>query len=275
MTTETQNVRKTLQAPHVHKQWMDHYRVPENETFFAYVFDYIVQILGATTDHKILDMGCGSCAHSVRLAQRGFSVVAADFSESILHTARERVQRLDMEHQIEIRRENLLKLSFDQDSFNYIVCWGVLMHIPDVARAVEELARVLRPEGMLVLSEANQSSLEAKVMRKLRAFKNSTEETVRPQPSGLESWAQTPQGTLLTRLADIPWLIRRFSMHGLTLYKRRAGQFSEMYTRFSSPTAKRAIHTFNHFWFRHIRSPSLAFGNGMVFKKNGKQNIRL
>ena len=48
----------------------------------------------------VLDLGCGTGAHAVRLAQRGYEVVGVDLSEDMLRIARDRarsVPRLDVE----------------------------------------------------------------------------------------------------------------------------------------------------------------------------------
>src|SRR5919112_2064790 len=85
-----------------------------------------------------------------RLPRRGFGVRAVDFSESALEMGRAYVEAQGLGDRIELGRESLLELSFPDESFDYALCWGVLMHVPDAERAVAELARVLRPGGMLV-----------------------------------------------------------------------------------------------------------------------------
>ena len=77
----------------------------------------------------------------------------------------------------------------------------------------------------------------------------------------------TPAGTLLTRQADISWLIRRFETMGLRLRKRVAGQFTELYTRFQWSLPRKLIHAFNGLWFRCLKVPHPAFGNLLIFEK--------
>jgi len=68
----SEDVKNTLAKLDVHEEWVKHYRTPENEPFFKLAFDYIAGVLDAPRDSIILDAGCGTCQHSVRLAKRGF-----------------------------------------------------------------------------------------------------------------------------------------------------------------------------------------------------------
>lgn len=63
----------------IHGKWVSMYRTSEAQAFYEMAFDEITRRLGAPRDAVILDAGCGSCAKSVLLAQRGFRVVGADF----------------------------------------------------------------------------------------------------------------------------------------------------------------------------------------------------
>jgi SAM-dependent methyltransferase len=62
-------------------------------------------------------------------------------------------------------------MPFGDDSFDIVYCFGVLMHIPDVDRAVAEIKRVLKPGGILLLMVYNRSSVnyhvEIMFLRKL------------------------------------------------------------------------------------------------------------
>jgi hypothetical protein len=141
------------------------------------------------------------------------------------------------------------------------------MHVPAVQVAVAELARILDSGGVLVISEANLRSLQATVFRWLRRLFGRRSTTQLRTPAGVEFWESTGTGKVMTRQSDIPWLVAECSRLGLELLERRAGQFTETYTMFSSKVLRRLIHAFNRFWFTRIRYPGPAFGNLLVFVK--------
>jgi SAM-dependent methyltransferase len=64
-----------------------------------------------------------------------------------------------------IRHEDTTRLSFGSDSFDCILSFDVLEHIPDYRRALREMARCLRPGGVLLLSAPFVSDIYATRVR--------------------------------------------------------------------------------------------------------------
>jgi ubiquinone/menaquinone biosynthesis C-methylase UbiE len=260
-------VQNLLARPEMHRQWEGDYRTAENEKFYELAFDYIVRCVQAPPDAAFLDAGCGPAAHSVRLARHGFKVHAVDFSTSALGMARDYIAARGMDHRITLQRSSLLNLSFPSSSFDYVLCWGVLMHIPEVERAILELARVVSRGGVLVISESNKSSLEAVVVRNLKRLLSREKASEKERPEGVEYWKDKDGDALVTRQANISWLIRCLEENGLVLERRLPGQFSESYTRVSTEALKKLVHKFNKFWFERVRWAGPAFGNILIFRK--------
>ncbi len=263
-------VAEYLAKPAIHRQWEGDYRTPENEEFYNLACDALAKTLRAPADSLLLDAGCGPGYHSMRFARRGFRVQALDFSESALEQAAANIHASGLDDRITLQQGSLLDLPFPDGHFPYVLCWGVLMHIPDVDRALAELARVVRPGGTLILSEANCRSLQGWGFRLMkRWFGREKAELVRT-PAGVESWVTRDSGKLVTRETDIPWLIARCGQLGLTLQQRRAGQFTEAYTRVPTRLLKKLVHACNRVWFQWVRSPGPAFGNLLVFRKTAR-----
>ena len=91
--------------------------------------------------------------------------MATDYSKSILERARWNVERNGLVDHIEVRREDILDLSFPTDRFDLTFCFGVLMYIPGVERALSGLVRVSKPGGYVVLEEINAHSPETLLLR--------------------------------------------------------------------------------------------------------------
>lgn len=265
----TTEVEKTLTRPEVHGKWERSYRTAENEKFVRLACDHAIRALSPPQGATFLDAGCGIGAHSIELAKRGYSVVAFDLYEQVLSDAQRAIEAAGLQDRITVRQENLRALSFDSETFDYIWCWGVLMHIPDLEAAVSELSRVLRKGGALIVSEGNMHSFDSVLLRVLKRVSNKGGTVPLSTPSGMEYWTQTPVGDLLTRHANVGWLINLFRSHKLVVENRRAGEFTEMYTRFSFPPLATFLHSFNRVWFRLIMLPHPAFGNLLILRKEG------
>jgi SAM-dependent methyltransferase len=250
---------------HIHSKWAATYRTAEAQAFYEMAFDEIARRLAAPRDAVILDAGCGSCAKSVLLAARGFRVVGTDFSADALALAGETIRCHGAEERITTRQGDLLNMPFEDGEFSYVLCWGVLMHVPDVQRALAELARVLKPGGVLVTSEANMYSLQAIGMRWLKRLLGRGR-LVRT-PAGLVCHEQTEHGELVTRETDIAWYVAELNRLGLGLSARLSGQFTELYVVTPWRPVRRLIHAWNHFWFSVVGLARPAVANILIFRK--------
>jgi len=100
---------------------------------------------------RVLDLGCGIGFWTAEFAMRGLQhLVAADLTEQALALTRRRLEATG--GVAELRLENAESLTFADESFDHVNCQGVIHHTPDTARAVSEIARVLRSEGTASIS---------------------------------------------------------------------------------------------------------------------------
>jgi SAM-dependent methyltransferase len=110
------------------------------------------------TGHKILDIGCGSGRHTCAASRlEKVFVIGSDVS---LEDVKEARARLAYEEALGCQRggfwatlvSDITGLPFQDDYFDMVICSEVLEHIPDQQKAIEELTRVLKPGGDLVVS---------------------------------------------------------------------------------------------------------------------------
>ena len=152
---------------------------------------------------------------------------------------------------------------------------GVLMHVPEVATAISELSRIIAPGGKIAISEANMNSWQSKSLRLIKKILRRERAEVIRTPAGIENWEETEEGRLMTRQANISWLIREFESHGFELLDHRAGQFSEMYWVVPTRFLMKLKHWINSIWFRRVRRPQPAFGNIVILEKNSEHQHSL
>jgi len=262
------DVLPTLRDLGVHESWSSGYRTAENEAFYDLAFDHIAQVFGPPAGDAVLDAGCGSCTKSIHLARRGYSVLGIDLSEKVLELGRREVDAAGLAGRISLRCENLTSIGLEDASFGRIMCWGVLMHVPQVEKAIAELSRVARPNALIVVSEGNVRSLQAVGLRTAKRLLGRERAELRATAAGLEFWEDTPSGKLMTRQARIDWIVRQFGQYGVKLVRRRAGQFSELFTLLPWKPARKVVHSWNSLWFRWPALAGPSFGNLLVFRKD-------
>jgi tellurite methyltransferase len=109
-----------------------------------------LDLLKARAARRALDLGCGVGRHARLLADAGFEVHAADASASGLAYARAQ----DPGGAIRFAHSDFTALPFAPAVFDFALAWNVIYHGDRVivARALAELARVLRPGGLLLIT---------------------------------------------------------------------------------------------------------------------------
>lgn len=120
-------------------------------------------VAGATRGHeepRVLDVGCGTGNLTRHLLALGAHVTAADLSPGLLA---EVAKRFAGTGRLETQRLNGVDLRPLADaSFDLVIAYSVLHHVPDYAALVRDMARVVRPGGLLMIdherSEGSWSS---------------------------------------------------------------------------------------------------------------------
>jgi SAM-dependent methyltransferase len=105
-----------------------------------------IQLSGAM---NVLDVGCGEGRFCRLLAAEGLSTAGIDPSESLIRQAR----RLHPEG--DYRVAGAEELPFGNETFDLVVAYLSLIDIPDIEAAIDEMDRVLRPGGHLLIANLN------------------------------------------------------------------------------------------------------------------------
>jgi SAM-dependent methyltransferase len=125
-------------------EWTRWAREPGHDAYWFYrdEFREFVPPPGSST----LEIGCGEGRISRDLTDLGHRVTAIDIAPSLVAAAQaagsaERYQVADATN-----------LPFEDNKFDRVIAYNVLMDVPDMPAAIDEAARVLAPEGQLTIS---------------------------------------------------------------------------------------------------------------------------
>ena len=99
---------------------------------------------------QVLEIGLGEGSDSERLIRQGARWSGADLTAESVARVRTRLTLRELPYQ-ELRQASALGLPFPDNAFDMVFSHGVLHHVPNITRAQQEIHRVLRPGGELVI----------------------------------------------------------------------------------------------------------------------------
>lgn len=105
---------------------------------------------------RLLDVGCATGLFLNAAHQQGWQVEGVELSTHAAEYARRQFG-------LSVFQGTLEQASFSAGTFDVVTMWDVLEHVIDPRETVREVARVLRPGGLLALSLPNPRAIQARV----------------------------------------------------------------------------------------------------------------
>lgn len=183
------------EQPAVDLEWDDRDVVPERVTpDLTFLFDKMIEITIGKVDSvegdMVLDIGCGRAVDAIKVAAKGGSAVGLEPSRTMLDHSRKCVD--DSGTSVYLVQGIGETLPFRAGSFDWVMCKGALDHFPDPYKAIEEIARVLKPDGRAVISIANFESLGHRLGRNVHRI---TRFLPHKHPEKRQAWETPPDHT--------------------------------------------------------------------------------
>lgn len=105
---------------------------------------------------RVLDIGCGTGALTLRAAQRGANVKGIDISPQMLEIALERVKRAGLTQSVELAEMGVAELDREEaqryDAVTSGLCLSELS-ADEVRYTLKQVVRILRPGGLLLIAD--------------------------------------------------------------------------------------------------------------------------
>lgn len=113
-----------------------------------------VEHIALRPGERVLDVCCGTGGSALPAAERVGSegqVIAADLAERLVALGAAKAEERGLEN-IEFRVGDMLDLGYPDASFDAVVCVFGIFFVPDMAAALKELWRMVRPGGRLAIT---------------------------------------------------------------------------------------------------------------------------
>ncbi len=147
-----QNVRLALRQFYQTSEAYAKHLQKETEAYFTRYLRLIEQY--ARGAENVLDAGCGTGLSSLMLSRVKRRVVGMDLSEFFLRQGGD----FRINPNLHFISGDMMELPFSNESFDLIGSYLVISFVPDVPRALDEMVRVLRPGGTVLIITPNQLS---------------------------------------------------------------------------------------------------------------------
>src|SRR5579859_7132205 len=112
---------------------------------------------------RVLDVACGTGNSAIPMARRGTIVTGVDIAPNLLEQARERAAAEGVE--VTFDEGDAEQLPYADASFDAVVTMFGAMFAPRPALFASELARVLRPGGLLAMANWNPAGFTGKMFK--------------------------------------------------------------------------------------------------------------
>jgi demethylmenaquinone methyltransferase/2-methoxy-6-polyprenyl-1,4-benzoquinol methylase len=110
----------------------------------------LVNRIAVEEPKRVLDVATGTAGVAIELARRTRAVVTGiDISEAMLRRGRERVGALGLQGRIHLESGRAEQIPVSSASFDAVSFTYLLRYVPDPAATVAEMARTIRPGGVM------------------------------------------------------------------------------------------------------------------------------
>lgn len=145
---------------------------------------------------KILEAGTGKGYFALALAKEGYPFVTFDISAHEQHFAKLNLSYFGFSNLVDFRIENAECTSFIDQSFDIIFAVNIIHHLHNPYKVIEELIRLLSPQGKLVLADFTETGF--KIMDKIHELEGNTHDVGKAILSDIKLYLQ-PKGFFTTK----------------------------------------------------------------------------
>src|SRR5439155_1082768 len=124
------------------------------DPLLRHLTDKILQLIDLPGG-RALDVGCGAGRLAVALARRGFEVDGVDVAASVVEQAAQLASEAGISARFFVADFRQPDARFPDETYDLVVCSEVVEHVESWRSVLDNIARVLKPGGLLLLTTPN------------------------------------------------------------------------------------------------------------------------
>ena len=132
------------------EKWDELYYTSELEVFL----ERFVLEFGLKKEMKILDVGTGTgilISFLLKAIGPDGSITAVDYAEKMIQKCKSKYSH---HPNVTFQLQDLKQISLPSNSFDAVTCFGLFPHLENKEKALQQVSRVLKPGGKLVIAHA-------------------------------------------------------------------------------------------------------------------------
>jgi ubiquinone/menaquinone biosynthesis C-methylase UbiE len=130
----------------------------------------VLNLAGDVSGKTLIDIGCQYGVFSFKMREAGAQVVGLEISERWVDRCRREAAEKPEYNDVSFVKGDAQVLPFEDESFDVALCLEVIEHTVSPGRALKEINRVLKPDGILVLGTPNASSYYVRLYYALKSL---------------------------------------------------------------------------------------------------------
>ena len=129
---------------------------------------------------EILDIGCGGGIASEPLARMGGNLTSIDESKDLINIAKAHAKEMHLD--INYNHSNIEKIFKTKKKYDVVVALELLEHVKNVSYFCMVLSKLIKPNGLIIISTINRSILSKMIVIKI------AEDILKKIPSGTHNY---------------------------------------------------------------------------------------
>jgi len=110
---------------------------------------------GVVENPFLIEIGCGGGLLTLELAKRGYNITGMDVSKESLHAAKKQAEKLGLD--VKFKSGDIYDIPAVDATFDVVIITEVTEKLLNLQLAYKEIARVLKPGGIVVFDTINRT----------------------------------------------------------------------------------------------------------------------